>query len=187
MKQKKKKSRVKNWLINIFLLLLLVAGLGLVFNEQIKNKLIETNGEKYSVAKVTPKEIEENKAKYAPFDFDAVQPASTEAVIRAQLSNKRLPVIGGVAVPTVGINLPIFKGLSNEGLLWGAGTLFPDQVMGEGNYALASHRAFEPGLLFFLPSMGKILGNQEPKHIQQKENYFQQVIHFEKSFSVLRL
>lgn len=148
MKQKKKKSRVKNWLINIFLLLLLVAGLGLVFNEQIKNKLIETNGEKYSVAKVTPKEIEENKAKDAPFDFDAVQPASTEAVIRAQLSNKRLPVIGGVAVPTVGINLPIFKGLSNEGLLWGAGTLFPDQVMGEGNYALASHRAFEPGLLF---------------------------------------
>lgn len=68
--------------------------------------------------------------------------------MRAQLSNKRLPVIGGIAIPSVAINLPIFKGLSNEALLYGAGTLEPDQKMGEGNYGLASHRAAEAGLLF---------------------------------------
>ncbi|EAC9291029.1 class A sortase, partial [Listeria monocytogenes] len=79
---------------------------------------------------------------------DAVEPASSEAVLRAQLSNKALPVIGGVAVPSVGINLPIFKGLANEALLYGAGTLSPTQKMGEGNYALASHRAQSPELLF---------------------------------------
>lgn len=66
----------------------------------------------------------------ATFDFDAVEPASSEAVLRAQLSNKALPVIGGVAVPSVGINLPIFKGLANEALLYGAGTLSPTQKWG---------------------------------------------------------
>ncbi len=74
-----------------------------------------------------------------------MEPASSEAVLRAQLSNKALPVIGGVAVPSVGINLPIFKGLANEALLYGAGTLSPTQN-GEGNYALASHRAQSPDL-----------------------------------------
>lgn len=147
-KRGKKKSRLKNWIINLFLLLLLVVGLALVFNNQIKNFLIQQNGEKYSVATVSAEEIKQNEAKETTFDFAGVVPASTEAVLKAQLSNKRLPVIGGVAVPSVGINLPIFKGLTNEGLLWGAGTMDPDQVMGEGNYALASHRTYVKNLLF---------------------------------------
>lgn len=144
----KKKRRKRNWLINSLLLLLLLVGLALIFNNQIKNFLIQHNGEKYAVANVTKDQIAKNAQQAASFDFDAVQPASTEAVIQAQLSNKRLPVIGGVAIPSVKINLPIFKGLSNEALLYGAGTLEPDQKMGEGNYALASHRAAEPELLF---------------------------------------
>lgn len=44
------------------------------------------------------------------FDFDAVEPASSEAVLKAQLSNSTLPVIGGVAIPSVAINLPILRG-----------------------------------------------------------------------------
>ena len=37
------------------------------------------------------------------------------------------------------INLPIFKGVGNTSLLYGAGTMKADQVMGEGNYTLAGH------------------------------------------------
>lgn len=148
MAKEKKKHRLRNWLINILMVLLILVGLGLVFNNQIKNWLIEKNGENYAVAALTHDEIVKNMEKEAPFDFDAVEPASTQAVLQAQWSDRYLPVIGGVAVPSVKINLPIFKGLSNEALLWGAGTLEPDQRMGEGNYALASHRAYEPELLF---------------------------------------
>ncbi len=144
----KKKSRFKNWLINLLLLLLLLVGLGLTFNNQIKNFLIEKNGEKFAVSEVTAAEIEKNQQKPASFDFDAVVPSSSQAVFKAQFTNRDLPTIGGIAVPKVGINLPIFKGLANEALLWGAGTLEPNQKMGEGNYALASHRAYEPDLLF---------------------------------------
>ncbi|MGM0126237.1 sortase A [Enterococcus sp. AZ194] len=147
-RKKKKRSRLANWLINIGLLLLLVVGLALVFNNQIKNFLIEKNGDNYAISSYTSKELEENKKKETTFDFEGVESISTEAVLKAQLANKRLPVIGGIAIPKVEINLPIFNGLSNEALLWGAGTMSPDQVMGEGNYGLASHRAYEPDLLF---------------------------------------
>lgn len=145
---RKKKSRLSNWLSNLFLLVLLLIGLALIFNNQIKNYFIEQTGEAYAVGTIDRSEVEKNMEAEATFDFDAVEPASSEAVLRAQLSNKALPVIGGVAVPSVGINLPIFKGLANEALLYGAGTLSPTQKMGEGNYALASHRAQSPELLF---------------------------------------
>lgn len=144
----KKKRRVGGCIINLLLLLLLLTGLALVFNDQIKNMVIKWRGDHYAISAISKDEIDKNKQADATFDFDAVQPVSSEAVMRGALENKRLPVVGGVSVPSVGINLPIFKGLSNEALLWGAGTLSPDQVMGEGNYALASHRTYEPDLLF---------------------------------------
>ena len=45
----------------------------------------------------------------------------------------------GIAIPELKMNLPIFKGLDNVGLYYGAGTMKEDQVMGERNYSLASH------------------------------------------------
>ncbi|WP_461199039.1 class A sortase [Enterococcus sp. N249-2] len=144
----KKKKRFRRWLSNLFLLLLLLVGLVLVFNNQIKNFFIKQTGDAYAVSEISRADVEKNMEADTTFDFDAVEPASSEAVLRAQLSNKVLPVIGGVSIPSVAINLPIFKGLSNEALLYGAGTLSPTQQMGEGNYALASHRAQSPELLF---------------------------------------
>lgn len=147
----KNKSNKKNWLVNILLFLMLLIGLALIFNTQIRNWLIQQNGQAYAVTKLTPQEIEKNMNQEASFDFDAVESLSTEAVLRAQLANKSLPVIGAVAVPTVKINLPIFKGLSNVALLTGAGTMKPEQQMGgEGNYTLASHR-IQDGVSLFSP------------------------------------
>ncbi|KAF1290792.1 class A sortase [Candidatus Enterococcus leclercqii] len=169
MATKKKKHRVRNGLINLFLLLLLVAGLVLVFNNQIKNFLMDRNTEKFAVSKLSREEIVANEEKPATFDFDAVVPASSEAVFKAQWQNRELPVIGGVALPAVGINLPIFKGLSNEALLWGAGTMFEEQVMGQGNYSLASHRAYDKGYLFEPLDQTKI---GDPIYLTDLENIY---------------
>lgn len=144
----KKKRTLFHWLSNLFLVLLLLIGLALIFNNQIKNFLIKHNGDAYAVSEISRADVKKNMEADTTFDFDAVEPASSEAVLKAQLSNSTLPVIGGVAIPSVAINLPIFKGLSNEALLYGAGTLSPTQKMSEGNYALASHRAQSPDLLF---------------------------------------
>lgn len=143
-----KLGRIKNWLVNLVLLLLLLIGLALVFNNQIRSFFMAQRTAQYELTNVSQATIEKNEKKEASFDFDAVQPISTQAVLEAQLSNKALPVIGGVAIPSVSIHLPIFKGVSNEALLYGAGTFSPSQQMGEGNYALASHRTDRQDLLF---------------------------------------
>lgn len=131
-------------------ILLIVIGCLVLFNKPIKNYFVEQTAEKYAISKVSKKEIEKNQAKEAPFDFDAVKPLNLKAVAKSQVSGKSkdLPVIASVAVPDVGICLPIFKGLQNDGLYYGAGTLSPNQVMGEGNYGIASHRSDRADLLF---------------------------------------
>ena len=50
-----------------------------------------------------------------------------------------LPRTGGIAVPDLGINIPIYEGVTEYNLLAGAGTMKLGQQMGQGNYALASH------------------------------------------------
>lgn len=148
MKEKPSKGRVKRCIANFFLFLLLLVGLALIFNEQIKDYFVKNTGDKYAIANVTKDEIKKNNEKEASFDFDAVESMSTESVLRAQLNRTDLPVIGSIAVPSVAINIPIFRGLDNANLLYGAGTLDPNQQMGKGNYALASHRSSNPQLLF---------------------------------------
>ena len=75
-------KKKRNWLINIFLFLLLLVGLALIFNNQIKYFLMQYNGERYAVAKMDRNEIDKNMEKEASFDFDAVEPASTAGAIK---------------------------------------------------------------------------------------------------------
>ncbi|EGP67175.1 sortase family protein [Streptococcus sp. oral taxon 056 str. F0418] len=63
-------------------------------------------------------------------------------MLNAQWKAQQLPVIGGIAIPELSLNLPIFNGLDNTGLYYGAGTMKEEQQMGKGNYALASHHVF---------------------------------------------
>ena len=138
---KKKRSR-RNIILNILSVILLLVALALIFNSSIRNMIMVWHTNKYQVSKVSKKEIEKNKASKGSFNFEKVEPLSTEAVLNAQWKAQQLPVIGGIAIPELSLNLPIFNGLENAGLYYGAGTMKRDQVMGEGNYSLASHHIF---------------------------------------------
>lgn len=144
---------MKRKIIGILGLILILAGSLFLFNKPIKNHFVEKTTEKYEISKVSKREIEENQKKDVTFDFDAVKPLNLNAIAKSQLAqlsgkSEKLPVIASVAVPNVGICLPVFKGLENDGLYYGAGTLSPDQEMGEGNYGIASHRSDQADLLF---------------------------------------
>lgn len=140
---KKRKTKKKSHLLsNLLLSLMVIVGLLLVFNKSIRNNLIVMNSNKYQVTQVTKEEIEKNQEAEASFDFEAVQALSTETILAAQMNAQNLPVIGGIAIPELEINLPIFKGVGNTEIAYGAGTMKEDQVMGERNYALASHHIF---------------------------------------------
>jgi len=140
--RKTKKNNRKNILINILAGFLFLLSLVLIFNAQIRDIFMVWNTNKYQVSQVTKEKIEENKETEGNFDFDSVKSISSEAVLAAQWDAQQLPVIGGIAIPEVEINLPIFKGLDNVNLFYGAGTMKANQKMGEGNYSLASHHIF---------------------------------------------
>lgn len=139
---KKKKKKRRNLLTNILAVFLILLSLVLIFNSKIRNMFMVWNTNKYQVSQVTKEKIEENKETEGNFDFDSVKSISSEAVLAAQWDSQQLPVIGGIAIPEVEINLPIFKGLDNVNLFYGAGTMKANQKMGEGNYSLASHHIF---------------------------------------------
>ena len=139
---KSKKNKRKNLLINILAGFLILLSLALIFNSKIRNIFMVWNTNKYQVSQVSKEKLEENNSAEGNFDFNSVKSISSEAVLSSQWDAQQLPVIGGIAVPEVEINLPIFKGLDNVNLFYGAGTMKPNQKMGEGNYSLASHHIF---------------------------------------------
>ncbi len=73
------------WAISFALLLLI--GLALIFNNQIKIILLNKQV-KHTQSAPLIVVMWKNMEAEATFDFDAVEPASSEAVLRAQLSNK---------------------------------------------------------------------------------------------------
>ncbi|MDW8706186.1 class A sortase [Streptococcus suis] len=141
-KRENKKKRKGSFWRNLLTVVLILISLALIFNTSIRNFIIGWNTNKYQISNVTTEDIEKNKQAETTFDFDQVQSISTEAILAAQWDAQRLPVIGGIAVPELGINLPIFKGVFNTSLMYGAGTMKENQELGKGNYALASHHIF---------------------------------------------
>lgn len=139
---KRKKNKRRNLLINILAGFLFLLSIALIFNSKIRDMFIVWNTNKYQVSQVTKEKIEENEETVGNFDFESVKSLSSEAVLSAQWNSQQLPVIGGIAIPELEMNLPIFKGLDNINLFYGAGTMKPNQEMGKGNYSLASHRIF---------------------------------------------
>ncbi len=139
---KRKKNKLRNLLINILAGFLILLSIALIFNSKIRDMFIVWNTNKYQVSQVTKEKIEENEETVGNFDFESVKSLSSEAVLSAQWNSQQLPVIGGIAIPQLEMNLPIFKGLDNINLFYGAGTMKPNQEMGKGNYSLASHRIF---------------------------------------------
>lgn len=143
MKEPKKKGRIKKILVSILVVLLTIVGLALVFNEQIKTFIVN-----HISTTALEKPIEKQKPKKGNFDYDKVKPIDTKDVAKAATSDAE-GSIGKIAIPQVGIKLPIFYGLAQNNLMRGAGTMKPNEKMGEeGNYALAGHHMEDNSILF---------------------------------------
>lgn len=138
---KKKKSPFR-WLKHLLLILLILVGLVLLFNKSIRNTIIAWNSNKYQIINVSQETINNNKKKKASYDFDSVSSLALSTILSEQMNSQDLAVVGGIAIPDLNINLPIFKGVGDAELSYGAGTMKENQEMGQGNYALASHHVF---------------------------------------------
>lgn len=120
---------------------MIVVGFLLVFSKPISHYIIGLRSNDYQVSKVSKATIAKNEIAEATYDFSSVQSVSMKSLLTSDGTD--LPLVGGIAIPDLSINLPIFKDVTNDNLLYGAGTMKDNQVMGgENNYALASHHVF---------------------------------------------
>lgn len=129
------------------LLGLLLLGLGIVIMVKQAWPVVQVymNQQDVAVANHTAEELQENAADQSngQFDFNEVRNVSAAEVnqVRSDIESGEadLDILGAVAIPDANLNTAVIKGMSDAAMVSGAGTMFPDQVMGQGNYTLASH------------------------------------------------
>lgn len=145
-KQKSNKGRGRfRTVLGVILILVAVALLAI---DPAKNYLIQRGSQQNAVGNLTREQIEANHEVEVTYNWDDISTLSASDVLASSINPSDLPTIGGMAMPELGMNLPIYKGVSNEGMFYGAGTLYADQEMGVSNYSLASHHSINEGLLF---------------------------------------
>lgn len=139
----KGRSQFAKWLYRIGLMILLLISLGLIFNQQIKNYLVSS----YQ-PKITAKTAAKNDQKKANFNFKNAKSLNFSTVAKARMNAQKILPVGQILVPKSAIHLPIAKGVANTTLALAAGTMRPDQKMGQGNYPLAGHHMVRKDILF---------------------------------------
>lgn len=137
---------MKSKLFTIFIALLVIFGLLLTFHYPLQNMVISnSSAQLFEQTFVKPDNV---SVQDSDFDFKAVQSLEVIDVLKAQLNKKNFSVIGSIAIPSVDLELPIGKGISESVIALGAGTMKHDQKLGVGNYALASHYIENKDILF---------------------------------------
>ena len=127
-------------------LILLGIGIVIMVNQAWPVVQVYLNQQDVAVANYTAEELQENASDQSngQFDFNEVRNVSAAEVnqVRSDIESGEadLDILGAVAIPDANLNTTVIKGLSDAAMVSGAGTMFPYQVMGQGNYALASHR-----------------------------------------------
>ena len=142
--QKNHKPKKKfNWRIFLASILFVIAAILLAADPIRTFLLSRLQAEQSQInSSLTLSAVKANELQEAEFDFSKVEPIDLNQVLKANMKKGTFLTLGQIAVPSVKLNLPIYKGLANEVLLSGAGTMKPTQKMGEGNYSLASHHIF---------------------------------------------
>lgn len=136
----------------IFLLLVVSGAILILLPTYSKMKLRdEVQTAVKVIEEVTPEEIKENEEKEQPdeiFNFEQVDEISPTATFLDNRPIDKSLLIGQLVIPSLDMNLCIFKGTTNYNLLRGLGTMKPDDKMGKGNYTLAGHNNGDKKLLF---------------------------------------
>ncbi len=146
MAENKKKRNVGQILLRIAAIILLIVGLILIFNRQIRNQMVRQNQYK-ALGSLTAEKIEKNQKKKGMYDFSKVKEIDFAQVTRSQVKNNS-DAIGAMAIPDVNMYLPVMLGLSDDAMSTGGGTMRDGEVMGQGNFALAGHYMTSKGVLF---------------------------------------
>ncbi|WP_313469395.1 class A sortase [Carnobacterium sp.] len=138
----------KSTVIHLVSYLFLFIGTILLLVTPIKNYIVHHATNDLSLNQLSKEDVKSNQAASASFDFSKIEMLDFQSIVNARLNIDDINIVGGISVPSVGLNLPIGLGLSPSTLALTAGTMKENQVMGKGNYALAGHHMNRSDLLF---------------------------------------
>lgn len=126
--------------------------------EEIKEKIAvkteELNKENISESIEKDNEVEEIKAITSKSsDYLDIKEVPLANKYKVLAETEDIVKLGSIYISDLDIKLPIFKGkplvkTSKDTMLFGATTNLENQIMGKGNYVLASHIVDNPDLLF---------------------------------------
>lgn len=135
-------KKMKHYLYVFCMVTLTLLGLILVFNEPIKNFIV------HHMQETALKQPLQHHPKSGQFDGAKVGEVDSKDVAKAAFQ-KSTGAIGKIAIPAVGLKLPIFYGMADNNMIRGACTMRPDETMGmQGNYTLAGHHMLNESILF---------------------------------------
>lgn len=159
--KKRHQKKPSNWRLWVAGLLFVIAAL-LLASGPIRSYLIAQfqDQQVQALSNLTAADVKANEQQDAEFDFAAVEPIDLQGVIKARMDTSNFLTVGAIAIPSVELNLPIYKGVSNAVLFAGAGTMKATQKMGEGNYSLASHHYFSDERVLFSPIVKMKVGDK---------------------------
>lgn len=142
--KKKNKKGFRYWSLTITSIVLGVVGIILICSPFISGFILSgwLNTQANAVSQLSVEQLEKNNEEEATFDYADVQSLSLDHLLKQNFDSSKVKAIGEIAIPSVELNLTIAKGVSDLNMSVAAGTLRPDQKMGEGNYPLASHYAW---------------------------------------------
>ncbi|QOG29293.1 class A sortase (plasmid) [Enterococcus gallinarum] len=122
--------------------------------EKIEAKTDELNKENISKSIEKDNEVEEIKAITSKSsDYLDIKEVPLANKYKVLSETEDIVKLGSIYISDLDIKLPIFKGkplvkTSKDTMLFGVTTNLENQIMGKGNYVLASHIVDNPNLLF---------------------------------------
>lgn len=131
-------------------ILMILVALGLFMIKPIQNHLIQQGVQTNQIHNLTRDDIIANQEANVTYNWQDIDAINAQDVFNATRSGiaDTLPTVGAIAIPDLAMNLPIYKGVSNEAMFLGATTLLEGQEMGVSNYSLSSHHSIQDGMLF---------------------------------------
>jgi sortase A len=108
MAKKTRNTSKKAWIVRIAAIILLIIGLGMIFNSQIRDLMVRQN-QTTALKKLNKETVKKNQAKKGMFDFSKVEEIDFGKVTKSRVNNTA-DAIGAIAIPSVKMYLPIMKG-----------------------------------------------------------------------------
>lgn len=173
----KRKTRI------VLSLILLVLGGILLLLPTLSDQLIkqEASNALRVFEEINTPDLQENAKRSVEFDFDAISSLNVQNTIQSSIfgsaeliEKNKQDIIGQLIIEDIDVNLVLFNGLTDEKLLVGVSTMKANQVMGQGNYAIAGHYTPGHGVLFnLLPE----IKNGAVVKLTDKETVYEYVIY----------